>query len=66
MFTFCYLHKTSAILCSKISKAVSDYIRRLKRAFQVAYGHEKLITETWDALLYRVKLESSAVSGSLT
>ena len=56
------------------SEAVSDYIRRLERAFQVAYGNEKLTTETRDALLYNqlhagLKLalvESPAVSGSLT
>jgi len=55
------------------SEAVSDYIRRLERAFQVAYGHEKLTTETRNALLYNqphggLKLtlvESPAVSGSL-
>ena len=54
-------------------EAVSDYIRRLERAFQIAYGHEKLTTETQDALLYNqlhagLKLslvESPAVSGSL-
>jgi len=34
------------------SDAVSDYIRRLDRAFQVAYGHEKLTVEMQDAPQY--------------
>lgn len=31
---------------------MSSYITRMERAFQIAYGHEKLTTETRDAFLY--------------
>ena len=33
-------------------EGVSDYISRLERTFQVAYGHENLTAETRDTLLY--------------
>ena len=55
-------------------EGVSDYISRLERTFQVAYGHENLTTETRDTLLYGqlqaglklILMESPAVSGSLS
>ena len=54
-------------------ESVSDYITRLERSFQIAYGRELLTTETRDAFLYSqlqagLKLtfmESPVVSGSL-
>ena len=55
-------------------ECVSDYITRLERSFQIAYGHEKLTPETRDAFLYSqlqaglklTLMESPAVSGTLT
>lgn len=55
-------------------ESVSDYITRLERSFQIAYGHESLTPETRDAFLYSqlqaglklILMESPAVSGSLT
>jgi len=55
-------------------ESVSDYISRLERSFQVAYGHESLTAETRDTLLYGqlqaglklILMESPAVSGSLS
>ena len=56
------------------AETVASYITRIERAFQIAYGHENLTTETRDAFLYSqlqagLKLslmESPAVSGSLS
>ena len=53
---------------------VASYITRIERAFQIAYGHEKLTTGTRDTFLYSqlqagLKLslmESPVVSGSLS
>lgn len=55
-------------------ESVASYITRLERAFQIAYGHEKLTAETRDAFLYSqlqaglklALMESPAVSGSLS
>ena len=55
-------------------ESVSDYITRLERSFQIAYGHERLTPETRDAFLFSqlqaglklMLMESPAVSGSLT
>jgi len=54
--------------------SVSDYITRLERSFQIAYGREQLSAETREAFLFSqlqagLKLsimESPAVSGSLS
>ena len=56
------------------TEGVATYITRLERAFQIAYGHEKLTAETRDAFLYSqlqaglklTLMESPAVSGSLS
>ena len=53
-------------------ESVSDYITRLERSFQIAYGHERLTLETRDAFLFSqlqaglklTLMESPAVSGS--
>ena len=53
---------------------VSEYIRRLERAFQIAFGRDRMSTETRDAILYgqlqeglRVSLmKSPSVSGALS
>ena len=34
------------------SESVSDFIRRLERTFQLAFGHDPMSTETRDVLLY--------------
>ena len=55
-------------------ESVASYITRLERAFQIAYGHERLTVETRDAFLYSqlqaglklTLMESPAVSGSLS
>ena len=36
----------------KTAESVSDFVTRLERVFQTAFGHEKLSTETRDMLLY--------------
>ena len=58
--------------CQNESESVIDYVRRLERLFQVAYGRDGLNTETREALLYSqlhegLKYElmkSPAVSGA--
>ena len=50
---------------------VSDFIRRLERTFRLAYGHDKMSTETRHALLHGEGLrqrvmEAPAVSGATT
>ena len=34
------------------AETVASYITRIERAFQIAYGHEKLTTGTRDTFLY--------------
>ena len=34
------------------NEPVSDFIRRLERSFHLAYGHDKMLAETRDALLH--------------
>lgn len=48
-------------------KTVADFVRRLERMFQVAYGWDKLKTETGDTLLYgQLMEEGPSVLGSQT
>ena len=55
-------------------ESVADFIRRLEKTFQIAYGRDKLKTETRDTLLYgqlmeRLKYElvrGPSVSGAQT
>ena len=39
------------------NEGVADFIRRLEKTFQIAYGRDKLKTETRDTLLYRQLME---------
>jgi len=41
------------------SESVSDFIRRLERTFQVAYGRDPMSTETHDTLLHSCKRDYS-------
>ena len=51
---------------------MSDFIRRLERTFCLAYGHDKMLAETRDALLHgqlqeglrQHLMEAPAVSGA--
>ena len=55
-------------------ESVSDYITRLERSFQIAYGRERLSNETRDAFLFSqlqvglklTLIKSPAVSGSMS
>ena len=55
-------------------ESVSDYVTRLERSFQIAYGRDRLTPETRDAFLYSqlqaglklALMECPAVSGSLS
>ena len=55
-------------------ESVSDFIRRLERTFRLAYGHDKMLAETCDALLHSQLqeglryhlMEAPAVSGAST
>ena len=38
--------------CQRASESVHDYVRRLERMFQVAYGRDGMRTETREALLF--------------
>ena len=56
------------------NEPVSDFIRRLERTFRLAYGHDKMLAETRDALLHgqlqeglrHHLMEAPAVSGAST
>ena len=56
----------------KEGESVADFIRRLERVFRLAYGRDKMTTETRDTLLYGqlhaglayVLTQGSAVSGA--
>ena len=59
-------------VCQKENETVTDYIRRLERCYQLAYGRDKLTAETKEAILfgqlqaglsYQI-VKSPAVSGS--
>ena len=58
----------------KESESVADYLRRLERSFQLAYGRDNLKSETKETMLYSQLQEglllglvrSSSVSGCLT
>ena len=60
------------MLFNGTKSGVSDYITRLERSFQIAYGREHLTVETRDAFLFSqlqaglklTLIESPAVSGS--
>ena len=39
-------------ITQKDTESVSDFIRRLERTFQIAFGHDLMSTETRDVLLY--------------
>lgn len=56
------------------NEPVSDFIRRLERTFRLAYGHDRMLAETRDALLHgqlqeglrQHLMEAPAVSGAST
>ena len=39
-------------ICQKENETVTDYIRRLERCYQLAYGRNKLTAETKEAILF--------------
>ena len=39
-------------IIQKETESVSDFIRRLERTFQIAFGHDPMSAETKDVLLY--------------
>ena len=46
------LHPESQSTKKKVSEKVNDFIRRIKKTFRRAYGHDLMLSETRDALLY--------------